>query len=273
MITILDGEGALNDIRQRTAREPIIQVEDENHKPIAGAAVLFALPGSGPGGAFAEGAQTFSTVTDSAGRAVAHGLRPNSVSGSYNIHVRVTFNGSTSETEIHQQNISGHSSTANHVAHAATLKTVLIVVAAAAAAGTVAAILVTQGGSSTTITVAANCRWPPTSGVDQASAFSLHLSFPLRVRNVHLEKHPMNPDSDQCTVTLKLFKRCAQIAGLFALPAFHGTNGSVHAKSQSTNSAGLISIRLEEQKNGDEAIQRSFLRILSFITEIFCAFV
>src|SRR6204780_5739242 len=80
VITILDGEGALNDIRQRTAREPIVQVEDENHKPIAGAAVLFALPGSGPGGAFAEGAQTFSTVTDSAGRAVGDGLHPNNVS-------------------------------------------------------------------------------------------------------------------------------------------------------------------------------------------------
>jgi len=81
VISILDGEGALNDIRQRTAREPIIEVEDENHKPIAGAVVLFALPTSGPSGTFAAGAQTFSTVTDSAGRAVAHGLRPNSISG------------------------------------------------------------------------------------------------------------------------------------------------------------------------------------------------
>ncbi len=159
VITILDGEGALNDIRQRTAREPIIQVEDENHKPIAGAAVLFALPGSGPGGAFAGGAQTFSTITDSAGRAVAHGLRPNSVSGSYNVHVRVTFNGSTSETDIHQQNISGQSSVANHAVHAASVKTVLIVVATAAIAGTVAGILVTQGGSSTSITAG-----PPTVG-------------------------------------------------------------------------------------------------------------
>src|ERR1700683_5308119 len=84
VITILDGEGALNDIRQRTAREPIVQVEDENHKPIAGAAVLFTLPGSGPSGFFAGGAQTFSTITDSAGRAAAHGLRPNTISGSYN---------------------------------------------------------------------------------------------------------------------------------------------------------------------------------------------
>src|SRR5579863_6856916 len=38
LITILDGEGALNDIRKGTAREPIVQVEDENHRPVAGAA-------------------------------------------------------------------------------------------------------------------------------------------------------------------------------------------------------------------------------------------
>ncbi len=43
-IQIIDGEGALNDIRSRTAREPIVEVDDENHKPIAGALVLFSTP-------------------------------------------------------------------------------------------------------------------------------------------------------------------------------------------------------------------------------------
>lgn len=152
VITILDGEGALNDIRQRTAREPIVEVEDENHKPIAGVAVLFTLPGSGPSGFFAGGAQTFSTITDSAGRAVAHGLRPNTISGSYNIHVQATLNGSTAENDIHQQNVSGQSSVTNHAAHAISAKAIVIAVVAAAAAGTVAAILATQGSSSTTIT-------------------------------------------------------------------------------------------------------------------------
>jgi hypothetical protein len=174
VITILDGEGALNDIRQRTAREPIIQVEDENHKPIVGAVVLFALPGSGPGGAFAEGAQTFSTVTDSAGRAVAHGLRPNSVSGSYNINVQVTYNGSTTETNIHQQNVPGQSSATNHAAHAASVKTVLIVVAAAAVAGAVAAIVVTQGGNGTSITAGPVNVGPPTGGVRVGIRIPLH---------------------------------------------------------------------------------------------------
>ena len=37
-IEVVEGDGAINNIRQRTAREPIVQVEDENHKPVAGAA-------------------------------------------------------------------------------------------------------------------------------------------------------------------------------------------------------------------------------------------
>jgi len=173
LITILDGEGALNDIRQRTAREPIVEVQDENHRPVAGAAVLFSLPGSGPGGSFAGGAQTFSTVTDSAGRAVAHGLQPNNVSGSYNIHVRVSFNGSTSETDIHQQNISGQSSVTHHATHAISAKTLAIVLTAAAAAATVATVLATEGGNSTVITAG-----PPTVGGPGAATSGIRI--PLR---------------------------------------------------------------------------------------------
>ncbi|HEX2522847.1 MAG TPA: hypothetical protein VHP35_12060, partial [Terriglobia bacterium] len=45
-IVILEGEWAINSIRQRTAREPIVRVEDENGRPIAGAMVLFTLPES-----------------------------------------------------------------------------------------------------------------------------------------------------------------------------------------------------------------------------------
>jgi hypothetical protein len=172
LVTILDGEGALNDIRQRTAREPIVQVEDENHKPVAGAAVLFTLPGSGPGGAFANGAQTFSTVTDETGRAVAHGLQPNSVSGSFNIQVRVSYNGSSVETTIHQKNVGNESTATQHAAHAVSLKVVLIV-AAAAAGGAVAAVLATNGGgSSTTITAG-----PPTVGAPTAAAPGIRIQL------------------------------------------------------------------------------------------------
>ncbi len=147
LITILDGEGALNDIRKGTAREPIVQVEDDNHRPVAGAAVLFTTPSSGPSAIFPGGAHVLSTVSDSTGRAVAQGLRPNNVSGSYDIQVQANYNGSTAQVTIHQKNVSSQSSVQQHAAHAISLKAALIVVGAAAAAGTVAAVLVLNGGS------------------------------------------------------------------------------------------------------------------------------
>src|ERR1700678_749766 len=103
-IVIVEGDGAINNIRQRTAREPIVQVEDENHKPVAGAAVIFALPGQGAGGTFAGGAHTLSVVTDSQGRAVARGFHPNTVQGQYQIHVTVSNNGQTANATISQSN-------------------------------------------------------------------------------------------------------------------------------------------------------------------------
>src|SRR5208337_366679 len=64
-IVILDDEAPLNNISERTAREPIVQVQDENHRPLAGAAVLFAIhpAAGGASAAFANGASTLSVVT------------------------------------------------------------------------------------------------------------------------------------------------------------------------------------------------------------------
>src|ERR1022692_334718 len=75
-LVVLEGEGATNNIRQRTAREPVVQVQDENHKPVAGAIIVFTLPSNGAGGAFANGARTLSMVRDRKGQAVAHGFGP-----------------------------------------------------------------------------------------------------------------------------------------------------------------------------------------------------
>src|SRR5271156_5768386 len=87
IINIVEGEGALNNVKQRVNREPIVQVEDENHKPIAGAAVVFFLPTSGPGGTFANGSQTLTVTTDATGRATATGIHPNHLTGKIQIRV------------------------------------------------------------------------------------------------------------------------------------------------------------------------------------------
>ena len=136
-IVIVEGDGAINNIRQRTAREPIIQVEDENHKPVAGAAVIFTLPGQGAGGSFAGGSQSLSVVTDSQGRAVAHGFHPNTVQGQYQIHVTASNNGQSANATISQSNavVAGAAGGAAAAGISGKLIAVIVIVGAAAAAG------------------------------------------------------------------------------------------------------------------------------------------
>ena len=103
-IVVVEGEGAINNIKQRTAREAIVQVEDENHRPVAGAAVVFMLPQSGASGVFAGGAKTLLVTTDSKGLAVAKGLRVGNVAGKFQIQVEASYQGVTSNTTITQTN-------------------------------------------------------------------------------------------------------------------------------------------------------------------------
>jgi hypothetical protein len=158
-LVIVEGDGAINNIRQRTAREPIVQVEDENHKPVAGAVVVFLLPNQGAGGTFANGAHTLTVITDEQGRAVARGLRPNTGQGQFQIHVNASLNGQTASATITQSNAAGAAGAGAGAAAAGGISgkliAVLIVVGAAAAAGGAYAATHSGGAASTTPPAAA----------------------------------------------------------------------------------------------------------------------
>jgi len=145
-LVVVEGEGAINNIRQRTAREPVVQVQDENHRPVAGAIVVFTLPSRGASGVFTNGSQTLTVTTDAQGQAAAHGLTPNGVKGQFQIHVNASYQGRTGSTNITQTNAvltaAGAAAGAGH----GKLIAILAVAGAAAAGGIVAA---TRGGSTT----------------------------------------------------------------------------------------------------------------------------
>jgi hypothetical protein len=103
-IVVLDGEGAINNVRQKAVREPVVRVEDDNHRPVTGAAVAFILPTDGPSGEF-SGSKTLSVVTDNQGQAAAHGLRANPIEGKLLIHVNASYRGLTARTVITQFNM------------------------------------------------------------------------------------------------------------------------------------------------------------------------
>jgi hypothetical protein len=150
-IQIIDGEGALNDIRSRTAREPIVQIEDENHKPIAGAVVLFTTPDSGPSAIFSNGLTSFKTTTGADGRAIGEGLKPNSDSGAFQIQVSASFGSLSSVAVINQTNKGTTTTQPRHPSHGIPLKAIAIVGGIAGGA-VVTGILLSQGSHSDTIT-------------------------------------------------------------------------------------------------------------------------
>jgi hypothetical protein len=104
-IVVLEGEDGVNVLKKKTAVKPVVEVRDKNNLPIAGVAVLFFLPHSGPGALFANGQRELSTTTDANGRAVAAGMRPLG-KGAFRIQVRASYQGQTASTSIVQTNFS-----------------------------------------------------------------------------------------------------------------------------------------------------------------------
>lgn len=87
----LEGEGAVNFIPLRTATAPVVEVRDENDKPVEGATVVFKLPSSGPSGYFPGQEQTQTTVTDYRGQAGARGYMMNDQPGKFVIDITATY--------------------------------------------------------------------------------------------------------------------------------------------------------------------------------------
>jgi hypothetical protein len=147
-IVIVEGADAINNIKQRTSRETIVEVQDENHKPVAGAAVAFLLPADGPGGAFVGGAKSTTLVTNSVGRATMPALQPNQVAGSFRISVNASFQGHTATATISQANsAAGAASSSSSAAHAGISGKTIGIIAGIAAAGAVGAAVALKGKS------------------------------------------------------------------------------------------------------------------------------
>jgi hypothetical protein len=101
-ISVVEGEGAFNNIKSRLGRNVRIAVKDQNGEPVSGAKVVFVAPAVGPGVTFAGGGNKYETVTDARGIASTEGLTPNVTEGSFGVRVSVT-SGALSQTRLIRQ--------------------------------------------------------------------------------------------------------------------------------------------------------------------------
>jgi hypothetical protein len=143
-VIIVEGQGAINNVRQRTTHDIVVQVEDQRQQPIPGASVAFTLPSQGPSGSFVNNEKTLVVTTDGEGKAVARGLKPNNVAGKFEVRVTASFQGQSANAVITQFNmaVQNPKSTGN-----AKWIAILAIVGAAGAGGAIAA---TRGSKSAT---------------------------------------------------------------------------------------------------------------------------
>ena len=100
-IVVVEGEGAVNIIQQKTAVAPVIEVRDRNDQPVAGAVVRFAIQ---KGRASFNGARTLTATSNALGRATATGLTPIG-NGPLQIGASAAFQGQTAAVTIAQTNV------------------------------------------------------------------------------------------------------------------------------------------------------------------------
>jgi hypothetical protein len=136
-IVVVKGEGVINHVRQAAAADPVIRIDDQSHKPIAGATVVFTLPTEGATGHFGNGGKLLTVTTDAQGLATAQGLKVNEYPGKLIIHVTVAYRGMNARTNITQfdEGPPVPEKAAKSGGHHGKLIIILAVVGAAAAGG------------------------------------------------------------------------------------------------------------------------------------------
>jgi hypothetical protein len=139
-IVVVQGEGAKNNVRTRSATQPVVEVRDEGDKPVPGAEVVFQLPPAGPGGVFNGWMRTQTARTGAEGRAEANGFAPNDEVGRFNIKVTATSGTKTTSTVIAQSNTqNGEDGGGPRARSRSTMWKVLAVVAVAGLVGGIVA--------------------------------------------------------------------------------------------------------------------------------------
>lgn len=165
-VIVLAGDGGVNVVKAKKAVMPVVEVRDQERHPVAGLAVIFAAPTSGPHVTFARGSSTYSTVTDTNGRATVPTMTPVG-QGEFKINVSATFQGQTATAVISQTNYltaaaanagaggtgtqgATTTGTATSASHGISKTLIVIIIAGVAAGAGAAAALGKGGGSSST---------------------------------------------------------------------------------------------------------------------------
>ncbi|HEY7336511.1 MAG TPA: hypothetical protein VH639_16585 [Bryobacteraceae bacterium] len=162
----LSGNGGINDLERKIMTPLVVQVLDQESRPIEGAQVIFRFPLNGASATFPNQQNAQTTRTNADGQAAATGWMANNQTGTFQVQVTATRGNQMGQTTITMTNatriVGGDQNKKKHWWSSKGAKIGII----AGAAGAVAAIvLATRGGNgSTTVTASPGA---PTIGAPQ----------------------------------------------------------------------------------------------------------
>jgi hypothetical protein len=164
-IRVLAGKDEMNDLERRVMAPLVVQVVDQNERPVESAEVVFRFPISGASATFPGGKSSVTVRTNGGGQAAAVNWMANGQTGTFEVHVSASYGNQVGDTTLSMTNVTrivdeGKSTKRESLWSHRWFKIAVIGGAAAIAVGVV---LATRGGSSggSTVTISPG---PPSVG-------------------------------------------------------------------------------------------------------------
>ena len=104
-IVPLAGKGEMNDLERHIMAPLVLEVLDQNDRPVEGAEVVFRFPINGPGAVFPGGKTSQTARTNGQGQAAAMNWTANNQVGSFDVHVTVNYGNQVGETTVSMSNV------------------------------------------------------------------------------------------------------------------------------------------------------------------------
>ena len=104
-IRVLAGNGAMNDLERRVMAPLVVQVIDQDERPMEGAEVIFRFPINGAGATFAGGKTSITVRTNGTGQAAAVNWTANGQTGTFQVHVTASYANQVGETTLSMTNV------------------------------------------------------------------------------------------------------------------------------------------------------------------------
>lgn len=155
-ILVLAGNGEMNDLERRVMAPLVVQVLDQNERPVEGAEVVFRFPLNGPSATFPGGKTSLTVRTSGTGQAPALNWMANGQVGNFQVHVNATYGNQVGETTLSMENVTRVADVARKTKHESLWSHrwfKIAVIGGAAAAVGIGVFLATRGKSGSTVTI------------------------------------------------------------------------------------------------------------------------